>query len=314
MPTADANALILHHYDMSPYSERVRILFGIKGLSWFGCDQPMILPKEDLVALTGGYRRIPVLQIGADLYFDSLFMIEEIDRRFPKKPAFAGIGPGFGAQLSHWCDDWSAGSYFMSIVMQLLGGDLPMPPEFLKDRSALMGAPVDPEQLSAMAPVFKHQLRGHLSLIEAQLADSDGPFLCGETPNMTDASLYFPLWFMQLGPKTSAQIDEFPLTKAWRDRVAAIGHGASTAIEAKDAIELARAAEPVAPLAGADCAPGDPQIGAAVKVKYNDANTPALEGVLAGAGLRHVSVRYESPQAGTLMLHMPRSAGAIMAG
>ena len=48
--------LILHHYAGSPFSEKVRLVLGYKGLSWKSVSVPVILPKPDVVALTGGYR------------------------------------------------------------------------------------------------------------------------------------------------------------------------------------------------------------------------------------------------------------------
>src|SRR6202158_4813724 len=63
--------IILHHYDTSPYSEKVRLGFGLKGLAWASVELPQIMPKPKLTALTGGYRKTPVLQIGADIYCDS---------------------------------------------------------------------------------------------------------------------------------------------------------------------------------------------------------------------------------------------------
>ena len=63
--------LVLHHFDWSPYAEKVRVLLGIKGLAWRSVQIPMVMPKPDLTALTGGYRKTPVLQVGADVYCDS---------------------------------------------------------------------------------------------------------------------------------------------------------------------------------------------------------------------------------------------------
>ena len=62
--------IILHHYETSPYSEKVRLGLGFKGLTWASVEIPVIMPKPDLTALTGGYRKTPVLQIGADIYCD----------------------------------------------------------------------------------------------------------------------------------------------------------------------------------------------------------------------------------------------------
>src|SRR5213082_125759 len=79
--------IILHHYDTSPYSEKVRLGFGLKGLSWASVELPQIMPKPKLTALTGGYRKTPVLQIGADIYCDSQLIMRELERRYPT-PSF----------------------------------------------------------------------------------------------------------------------------------------------------------------------------------------------------------------------------------
>ena len=42
-----AAELILHHYDFSNYSEKVRLVLGLKGLSWRSVDIPPVLPKCD---------------------------------------------------------------------------------------------------------------------------------------------------------------------------------------------------------------------------------------------------------------------------
>ena len=42
------DAIILHHYDTSPFSEKVRLLFGLKGLAWGSVVPPNMMPKPDL--------------------------------------------------------------------------------------------------------------------------------------------------------------------------------------------------------------------------------------------------------------------------
>lgn len=69
--------IILHHYETSPYAEKVRIGLGLKGLAWASVEIPVIMPKPNLTALTGGYRKTPVLQIGADIYCDSQLIMRE---------------------------------------------------------------------------------------------------------------------------------------------------------------------------------------------------------------------------------------------
>src|ERR1051326_3820360 len=88
--------VILHHYDISPYSEKVRLGLGLKGLAWASVEMPVIMPKPDLTALTGGYRKAPVLQIGADIYCDSQLIMRELERRHPS-PSFYAAGRGAAA-------------------------------------------------------------------------------------------------------------------------------------------------------------------------------------------------------------------------
>ncbi len=75
--------IILHHYPQSPVAEKVRVVLGIKNLSWYSVHIPRLPPKPDLVPLTGGYRRTPVLQVGAEIYCDTQCIIRELERRYP---------------------------------------------------------------------------------------------------------------------------------------------------------------------------------------------------------------------------------------
>src|SRR5438045_4708015 len=95
--------IILHHYDTSPYSEKVRLGFGLKGLAWASVELPQIMPKPNLTALTGGYRKTPVLQIGADIYCDSQLIMRELERRYPT-PSFYPAGRGAADALAWWAE------------------------------------------------------------------------------------------------------------------------------------------------------------------------------------------------------------------
>src|SRR5476649_1790619 len=95
--------IILHHYDISPYSEKVRLGLGLKGLAWASVEMPVIMPKPDLTALTGSYRKAPVLQIGADIYCDSQLIMRELERRHPS-PSFYPAGRGAADGLAWWAE------------------------------------------------------------------------------------------------------------------------------------------------------------------------------------------------------------------
>ena len=100
--------LILHHYDFSNYSEKVRLVLGLKGLTWRSVEIPPTLPKPDYIPLTGGYRRTPALQIGADVFCDTTRIIEELEHRFPEPTIYPGPDTAaqraFIAGLERWTD------------------------------------------------------------------------------------------------------------------------------------------------------------------------------------------------------------------
>ena len=91
---------ILHHFDWSQYAEQVRVLLGIKGLAWASVQIPMVMPKPDLTALTGGYRKTPVLQIGADIYCDTSRIALELESRWPEPSLYPDGGRGLALALA----------------------------------------------------------------------------------------------------------------------------------------------------------------------------------------------------------------------
>jgi glutathione S-transferase len=58
--------VILHHYPLSPYSEKIRLALGLKDVTWSSVDIPIWTPRPKLTPMTGGYRRTPILQVGAE--------------------------------------------------------------------------------------------------------------------------------------------------------------------------------------------------------------------------------------------------------
>ena len=96
--------IILHHYPQSPVAEKVRKGFGVKQLAWRSVEQNRLPDRPELLAMTGGYRRIPVMQIGADIYCDSQCILMELERRFPNPTFFPNNGAGLPFALSRWTD------------------------------------------------------------------------------------------------------------------------------------------------------------------------------------------------------------------
>ncbi len=185
--------MILHHYPNSPFSEKVRVAFGVKQVAWKSVVIPTILPKPDLMPLTGGYRKTPVMQVGADIYCDTQLIMLEIERRAPTPPLLPKGREGEARALAMWIDRnifWAA----VGVVMGALGDKLPE--AFLKDRSAFTGRSFDAAALKAAAPMALQQTYAQLALAEQMLADGR-PYLLGDAPCLADCALYNPVWFIK---------------------------------------------------------------------------------------------------------------------
>ena len=146
--TADATSLILHQYEVSPFSEKVRVALGVKGLAWHACDQPVIMPKPEMVRLTGGYRRIPVLQVGADIFCDTQIILRELERLHPT-PSLSPQNKGAPYGLGFWADR----QIFQAAVAVIFGeiGDM-VPEDFKKDRAAMSGGGFSAEAIEGRRP------------------------------------------------------------------------------------------------------------------------------------------------------------------
>lgn len=292
--------ILLHQYDSSPFSEKVRICLGIKGLAWAAVDQPVIMPKPQLLPLTGGYRRIPVMQIGADIYCDSVLIVRELERRFPTPSLFPDGNPGLAQALALWSDR----SFFQAAVAVIFGNLAKhVDPAFISDREALSGQPFDTARMRLAIPHMEAQLRAHVALIAEQLADGR-TFLGGAAPGLADANAYYNLWFIQnaFPPASTVFTDNAPVA-AWVQRVAAIGHGERSEVSAEAALEVARKASP----APSEVAPRDAALaGKPVTLAADDYGRDPVTGTLVGSSDHHVAIRREVDGLGEVAVHFPR--------
>ncbi len=301
--------LILHHYPTSPFSEKVRIAFGIKRLAWKSVQIPVIMPKPDLMPLTGGYRKTPVLQVGADIYCDTQLIMLELERRAPATPLLPAAQAGEARALAMWIDRtifWSA----VGVVMGAIGDKLPE--AFHKDRSAFSGRPFDVERLKAAAPVALDQSYAQLALAEEMLADGR-PYLMGAAPTLADCALYNPVWFLKerLGAgAVPPPLDRLPRIVAWSERMKAFGHGTPLEMTPVEALERARAAT-LAPCTFDADDPSGLAAGRMVRVTPDDTGKVPVTGELVGLGSDRVSLRRRDERVGDVVVHFPRAGYAI---
>src|SRR4051812_43512353 len=155
----DTHLPILHHFEASPFSEKIRVIFGFKNIAWQSVLIPRIMPKPDLVPLTGGYRRTPVMQIGADIFCDTQIIQREIEARFPQPTLFPSGNEGMPWMAGQWIDRIFFGSAVF-LVFGSLGDKVPQ--DFIDDRTKLRGAPFDVKAMAAALPHHRDQFRSHI--------------------------------------------------------------------------------------------------------------------------------------------------------
>lgn len=307
--TADANSIILHQYDVSPFSEKVRVVLGLKKLEWYACDEPVIMPKPELVALTGGYRKIPVMQIGADIYCDTQIIIRELERRFPSPSIFVGGDKGLGWGTAMWTDR----VFFQAAVAIIFGGGAALADEaFIKDREKLTGRPFDIAAMKQAAPLMAEQFRAQLGWIDDQLADGRA-FLMGERAGLADASVFYNLAFIRwTSPAGAKLIAAWPRVAEWEARVAAIGHGTRHEIAREAALDIARAATSTEEPRADTGEPNGLKPGDRVSVMADDYGRDPIMGELVSSSAQHIAIRRADPRVGEVVVHFPRAGFLVM--
>lgn len=309
---SDASEIILHNYPQSPVAEKVRVVLGIKGLVWRDVEIPRLPPKPMLTALTGGYRRTPVMQIGADIYCDSQCIIRELERRSPSPSCLPGSEAGLMWCLSRWTD----GALFdlgVKLVLASAGDDLPQ--DFAQDRGRLYLGENWAEELklaSAQLPHIVAQMRAPLSWLNAQLSDGR-PFLLGPNPAAIDAQIYCVVWFMRGrwngGP---SMLSEFPDLVRWEDNVRALGHGLSSEMMPAECIERAKGLQPASQTGVAANEPQGLEVGAPVTVSPDvDGGEQPVTGNLRFADSETIVVERTADEVGIVCVHFPRAGYRI---
>ena len=295
---------ILHHFPISPYAEKVRVLLGLKQLAWRSVDIPMILPKPDVVALTGGYRRTPVLQLGADIICDTALIAATLDRIAPKPPLWPAGFEASATALARHADSviFECASVLFGqphVFQQVFGADPERMAAIRADRSAMrQGTPPRPTPADGAAT-----LSAFLTQLDRQLSNGRS-WVLGAAPSLADAALYHPLWLMGSTVPVAPLLAPYAQVHRWMKAVRAIGHGRPTVLSSGEAIEITCSSTPGA-LEPASCDAAFPP-GAQVRVAPTDYGVEPTAGTLVQLSGDHVVIARDDPRAGRVHVHFPR--------
>jgi glutathione S-transferase len=297
--------IILHHYAFSTFSEKVRLALGYKKLAYRSVDIPGLPPRPLLEPLTGGYRRTPVMQIGADIFCDTASILAALERLHPGKSlspkAGAGVarGLGFAWERQMWIPT-------IGVLVHYIGEHIP--PEFIKDRKE--GYLMIDISKPAMAPQFEQHLqlvRSQVSWLAEALADGR-PYLFGKTPSTADLACFQTVFLLRKNcPKEVDKLVGFKPLVAWYDRIAAFGHGKPKAMTPEDAFAVAARAKPAKVThLKPNGDPGGLKAGTNVVITPDDNARVPVTGALIAASGSEIVIRRTDTKAGDINIHFPR--------
>ncbi|TVP91477.1 MAG: glutathione S-transferase family protein [Pseudomonadaceae bacterium] len=307
--------LILHHYPQSPFAEKARLMLGFKGLSWHSVMIPPVMPKPDLTALTGGYRKTPVMQVGCDIYCDTALIARRLEHEKAMPALFPEGREAAASGLAQFADQVLF-QHAVAINFQPKGlaerfGSLPeaVAKAFMADRQALFAGGTASRLDTAVALSQWPSLLGRL---ETQL-ERDGDFLLGDTPSIADFAYYHPLWFVGSNKAVAEALDPYPAVQAWMRRMADMGHGAHSEMNGEEALRIARDSDPE-PLPDTPfMSPGGFTQGQTVSVSAVDYGTDPVTGSLVHEDAEEIIIARTDERAGEVRVHFPRFGFKVVA-
>lgn len=296
------SALILHQYALSPFSEKIRAMLGYTGIRWQAVTVREMPPRPHLDVLTGGYRKIPVAQIGADVFCDTRIVSAELAQ-------LSGLPSLDAARASREVADFVREADLTLFLASLIGSSglgmlgtliretsLLEAFRFLKDRIN-MGRKA---RVPSMTPKQARQkLADHLKALEHRL--SQGNYLFGEQACIADFSAYHSLWYARdLAGKSMAP--HYPRVDQWMNRLQSYGHGDQQPMSIDGALAEARNNDPRPLPAGED----HELWGRTVCVAPDDyARNPVIGELVAATESRWILRRHHD-DVGTVHVHLPR--------
>ena len=298
------STIMLHHYPLSPYSEKARLAMGVKGLSWGSVEIPIWTPRPKLTPMTGGYRRTPILQIGAEFYCDTLLILSVLEKLGDTGSLYPSPHASLARAFGWW---FEKGSFMNSVCLTLGNLEGKLPQELIDERRPFFGVSIEPAELRPKRGTYLQRVNAHIAWLAEVMSDGRR-FILGSSPTAADLSAYHPIWFARQngGPQITELLAFSSVVGPWYDRVTAIGHGRPTEMTAEQAIEVARAA---APRDLDDWSPEAQDVGLRrgdwVSVTPDDYGNP-VAGHLLAWGADEVVLRHEDPSVGAVNLHFPR--------
>jgi len=296
--------LILHHYPESLFSEKARALLNARQLPWRSVIIPMIMPRPDTIPLTGGYRRTPVLQVGADVYCDTALIAAYLDDKGAGPTLFPAASRLAANTLARWVDTelfWAAVTLrFQPSNMGSFFANPEAAAAFAADRANFsQGATTRRIPIQEALP--RYQV--FLAELDAQLSDGRR-YLFGAEWTIADFSTYHVVWFIHGGGAMGDLLARHGAAAAWFDRMRTFGAPIGADMTGAQALDVALNATPVAVEPTNDL--DDIALGALVDVGPTDYGVMPSRGALVKCDTAEIVIRRSHERTGEVQVHFPR--------
>ncbi|KAK1593186.1 glutathione S-transferase [Colletotrichum navitas] len=275
--SGEEKKIVLYHYSASPYARRIVWYLALRGIPYVQCMQPPVLPRPDVEKLGIVHRRIPILAIGRDIYYDTRLMLRKLERLYPSHPRLGAAVPEQVA-VERLLEAFVIDGGVFSNAANLLPTDLPLLRDpknnWFKDRADYLGGKHSAETIRRARPTAVDEIRRTMELLETTLlADGRDWVLKTDGPGLADIeAVWLPHWLTRIPgalPEEQISAERFPKVFAWIGRF-------------QKAVSAAKKAAPeVATVSGDEAA------GIVVSSPYNEAagRVDAADALVAAEGL-----------------------------
>ncbi|KAJ7070070.1 hypothetical protein C8F01DRAFT_1016422 [Mycena amicta] len=251
-------SVIVYRYDVSPFSRKLHHTLLLKNIPQKWVTVPSMPPRPEVAQLGVGHRRIPILAIGRDIYFDTSLIASVVERRFPPGQygtifpcRKGGSGGSDAALIKLFAKNWVDVTLSRCIIPLVLWSKLP--PAMVRDRESILGGPIDADKILAARPASISALASQIALLEEQLLDGREWLFDTEGPSYADVSAHFACGWAHrlLDPDSIFTADTFPQTVAWMGRLS--DH--LTSLEKAQPVSHITGEDAAAQIAAAPCEP-----------------------------------------------------------
>lgn len=303
--------LILHHYPESLFSEKARAMLNARGLAWRSVITPMIMPRPDTIPLTGGYRRTPVLQVGADVYCDTALIAAFLDDKGGGPTFFPAASRLAARTLARWTDTelfWAAVTLrFQPRNMGSFFADAEAAAAFAADRAAFsQGSTIRRLPIEEAEPRY----RVFLAELDAQLSDGRA-YLFGPEWTIADFSVYHVLWFIHAGGAMADLLAAHAAANAWFERMRGFGAIQGRPMSGPEALAVASGSTPAKIADGSSDLPDIPS-GTLVDVGPTDYGVMPSRGELLHCDTATIVIARTDERTGPVNVHFPRHGFGVI--